>query len=240
MPKLIAIDRRLIGPSFRGSVGTARDFDADHLFQCDAHTPLINFIDFVQTHAISGRQNSLQIWCHGGSHNGQLGYGLVFCRENLIHSNYGAGNLGQLGSLMGRISMTVLNACGAAHISNRAAAAAADPRHTDDDFGNGHLFCSTMARTLGSWLEASTESQLFRIDDLPRIFSSNCYGSGSLNYRAREGRWVVYNAGGNIISAATIAHPSADRSTVTRGPGGAPPPPLVETCDTGWMTPPSA
>jgi hypothetical protein len=207
MPKLIAIDRRLIGPGFRGNLGTARHYLADHLFQCDATTPLADFIAFVQRYAIAGSRNWLEIWCHGLGHNGQLGYGLQFCRENLLHSNYG-GNLGSLGILNGKIWHTVLCACGPAHIASRAAAAAADGVCSADDFGDGHQFCATLARTLGSSLEASTELQLFFSAWRNNFFglASDVFVPGSLDYGAREGRWVEYSAAGNFLSSRTSIH----------------------------------
>ncbi len=208
MPKLIAIDRRLIGPDFQGNLGTARHYMADHLFQCDATTPLTDFIDFIQRYATAGSRNWLEIRCHGIRHNGQLGYGLKFCRENLIHSTTCGGNLGTLGILHGRIWHTVLCACGPAHIASRAAAAAADGVCSADDFGDGHQFCATLARTLCSSLEASTERQLFFSNFGNNFFgvASDEFVPNSLDFGAREGRWVEYSAAGNFLGNRTTIH----------------------------------
>lgn len=223
MSKIIAIDRRLVGHGFRGSLGEARFYGADHLFQCDATTPLGNFISFVRTHATSGERNWLEIWCHGVEHGGQMGYGLLFCRENLIHSPTCGGNLSLLGALNGRIWHTRLNACGPAHISSRAAAAATDSVCSADDFGDGHQYCSTMARTLGSSLEASTELQAFFTAWRSTMFGlgAEVFIPNSIDFGLREGRWVEYDAAGNFLGSRTSIHPSSYRSGgATRRPGG--------------------
>ncbi|MCU0451727.1 MAG: hypothetical protein MUC97_18085 [Bernardetiaceae bacterium] len=222
MPKLIAIDRRLISRSYRGSVGTARQYLADHVFACDATTPLSEFIAFVRRYATAGTRNWLEIWCHGNEYEGQMGYGLQFCREMISHSATCGGTVGQLGALHGRVWHTVLRVCGAAHISSRAAAASSDGVCSIDDFGDGHALCSTMARTLGSSLEASTELQAFFTAWRSSWFSSDSFIPGSIDFGHREGLWVEYDQGGNLLPSRSSRHVSAyrDGSGATIRPGG--------------------
>jgi hypothetical protein len=222
MPKIIAIDRRLVSHSYRGSVGTARQYLADHVFACDATTPLSDFVAFVRRYATAGTRNWLEIWCHGLEYEGQLGYGLLFCREMLSHSAACGGTVGQLSPLHGRVWHTVLRVCGPAHISSRPGAISSDGVCSIDDFGDGHAFCSTLARTLGSSLEASTELQAFFTNWRSSWFASDTFIPGSLDFGLRDGLWVEYDQAGNLLPSRSVRHLSTYRTSTgeTRRPDG--------------------
>ncbi len=194
MPRLIAIDRRLIDHGQNdGNLGTARQYGADQLFVCDRNTPLSEFISFVARWA-SGPNTHLEIWCHGIEVGGQLGYGLMFCQGGITYSANCGGTLPLLRGLHGRVQRVVLMVCGPARIAPNAAAAAANASCSPQDFGDGHLFCSEMAKVMGSWLEASTERQLFTTGRRP----SGAFIPGTINYGQREGLWLTYSSNGNL------------------------------------------
>jgi hypothetical protein len=193
MPRLIAIDRRLIDHGHNdGNMGTARQYGADHLLVCDRSTPLSEFTSFVARHA-SGPNTHLEIWCHGLEISGQLGYGLMFCRGGITYSATCGGSLPLLSVLHGRVQRVVLMACGPARIAPSSAGAANNLSCNPQDFGDGHFFCSQMAKVMGSWLEASTERQLFTTGR-----NSGSFIPGTINYGQREGLWLTYAPSGDL------------------------------------------
>lgn len=95
-----------------------------------------------------GKIESLQIMAHGIEEDGEGGFGIELCKDNLTQDT-----VHQLRPLQGKVDKIVLLSCAAAQVaSNR--------RGSD---GDGELLCKRIAMTTRSWVKASTYEQEYKV-----------------------------------------------------------------------------
>ena len=135
--------------------------------------------------------DTLSILAHGNEEGGQLGFGIMFCHEQLL-----LGTLPYLIPLQDKIQKVIFPVtCGTARSSL--------PNMSIEGVwpGDGHTFCSRMASTLHAEVTASTERQVY-----------HGVHSGVIDAGEWEGLVVTYGRDGLLIPDRTERHRSAWRA----------------------------
>ena len=145
MYTLIWRDVRLLG--WRPNEG-----DKTKVMECNFDTPLSWFVGYSSGYADSIRKEKndvvyLKIMAHGYYTSGSGGYGLQFCKEDIVLST-----LAKLLGLHGKFAAGVdVLACGAAAIAPASGATE----------GNGAILCRRLAMSLATNVTASDTPQLY-------------------------------------------------------------------------------
>lgn len=155
--------------------------DKTKVVECNFDTPLSWFVSYSSGYADMTRKEKndivqLKIMAHGRYLDGNGGYGLEFCQDDLS-----VNTLARISGLRGKFAGGVeLYACGAAAVTPGSGVGV----------GNGAIFCRRLAMTLATNVTAS---------DTPQIYGKGTGPKDGLDFGKWQGNVFTWDKNGALI-----------------------------------------